>query len=205
MSLNKNPEDRIFTIPNILSMIRIALIIPMVIFFFNRSYIGAVACIAVSGLSDMFDGMIARGFNQITKLGKILDPIADKLTLVAVIICIGVLMPSVRPLVIILAAKDILMLLGGAYLLHRKITPPAAKWYGKMSTVIFYISIIIIVGIEVIGGAQAVNNLSVLITVLLVLTTVAMIFSLIMYAKLFFNLLKENNTTIQTAKSKERK
>lgn len=198
MSLNKNPEDRIFTIPNILSMIRIALIIPMVLFFFHRNYVGAVACIAVSGLSDMFDGMIARGFNQITKLGKILDPIADKLTLVAVIICIGVLMPSVRPLVIILAAKDILMLLGGAFLLHCKITPPPAKWYGKMSTVIFYISIIVIVGIEVIGGAQAVRNLGILITSLLVVTTVAMIFSLVMYARLFFNLLKENKTKIQT-------
>lgn len=205
MSLNKNPEDRIFTIPNVLSMIRIALIIPLVVFFFNRNYIAAVACIAISGLSDMFDGMIARGFNQITKLGKILDPIADKLTLVAVIICIGILIPSVRPLVIILAAKDIIMLLGGAYLLHRKITPPAAKWYGKIATVVFYISIIIIVGIELIGGAALIAKLTVLITVLLILTTVAMIFSLIMYATLFFKLLKSVNTEAHTVKANDSK
>lgn len=192
MGVSKDGEDKIFTIPNLLSMFRIVLIIPMIVFFLSQNYIGAVICIVISGLSDMFDGMIARRFNQISKLGKMLDPIADKLTLVAVIICIGILIPNLRLLVIILAAKDILMLIGGAYLIHRGITPPAAKWYGKVATVVFYISVTAIVGIEVFGGAQLAAQLSVLITTLLTVTSLVMIFALVMYAILFFQLLKEN-------------
>ena len=192
MGVSKDGEDKIFTIPNLLSMFRIVLIIPMIVFFLSKNYIGAVICIVISGLSDMFDGMIARRFNQISKLGKMLDPIADKLTLVAVIICIGILIPNLRLLVIILAAKDILMLIGGAYLIHRGITPPAAKWYGKIATVVFYISVTAIVGIEVFGGAQLAAQLSVLITTLLTVTSLVMIFALVMYAILFFQLLKEN-------------
>lgn len=192
MGVSKDGEDKIFTIPNLLSMFRIVLIIPMIVFFLSKNYIGAVICIVISGMSDMFDGMIARRFNQISKLGKMLDPIADKLTLVAVIICIGILIPNLRLLVIILAAKDILMLIGGAYLIHRGITPPAAKWYGKIATVVFYISVTAIVGIEVFGGAQLAAQLSVLITTLLTVTSLVMIFALVMYAILFFQLLKEN-------------
>lgn len=192
MGVSKDGEDKIFTIPNLLSMFRIVLIIPMIVFFLSKNYIGAVICIVISGLSDMFDGMIARRFNQISKLGKMLDPIADKLTLVAVIICIGILIPNLRLLVIILAAKDILMLIGGAYLIHRGITPPAAKWYGKIATVVFYISVTAIVGIEVFGGAQLAAQLSVMITTLLTVTSLVMIFALVMYAILFFQLLKEN-------------
>lgn len=192
MGVSKDGEDKIFTIPNLLSMFRIVLIIPMIVFFLSQNYIGAVICVVISGLSDMFDGMIARRFNQISKLGKMLDPIADKLTLVAVIICIGILIPNLRLLVIILAAKDILMLIGGAYLIHRGITPPAAKWYGKIATVVFYISVTAIVGIEVFGGAQLAAQLSVLITTLLTVTSLVMIFALVMYAILFFQLLKEN-------------
>lgn len=192
MGVSKDGEDKIFTIPNLLSMFRIVLIIPMIVFFLSKNYIGAVICVVISGLSDMFDGMIARRFNQISKLGKMLDPIADKLTLVAVIICIGILIPNIRLLVIILAAKDILMLIGGAYLIHRGITPPAAKWYGKIATVVFYNSVTAIVGIEVFGGAQLAAQLSVLITTLLTVTSLVMIFALVMYAILFFQLLKEN-------------
>ena len=194
MEQSNNPEDRILTIPNALSFIRIVLIIPMTIFFLNKIYIGAAICILISALSDMFDGLIARRFNQITKLGKILDPIADKLTLVAVIICIGIIIPSVRVLVIILAAKDIIMLLGGAYLIHLGIAPPAAKWYGKAATVIFYLSIIIIVGIDLIGGAAASQSLFPLIVTLLSVTSAAMIFALVMYGILFFRILKENKS-----------
>lgn len=108
------------TVPNILSVLRILLIIPFVFFFLSKNYIAAAAMVIISGLSDMFDGMIARKFNQITALGKILDPIADKLTLVAVIICIGIIVPKIIPLVVILVVKDLLMLLGGAYLIQKR-------------------------------------------------------------------------------------
>ena len=84
------------------------------------------------------------------------------------------------------------MLLGGAYLIHRSITPPAAKWYGKIATVVFYISVTTVVAIEVFGGAAMAAQLSVLITVLLTITSCVMVFALVMYAILFFQLLKNN-------------
>ena len=72
------------TIPNIITYVRFVLIIPFVYFFLAEQYIYAAICIGLSGLSDCFDGMAARKLNQVTPLGKILDPIADKVTLFAV-------------------------------------------------------------------------------------------------------------------------
>lgn len=205
MNSDRNSENRIFTIPNLLSVFRIALIIPLIIFFINKNYFGAVVSVALSGISDMLDGLIARRFNQISKLGKILDPIADKLTLVAVVICIGLLIPSVWILVVILASKDIIMLLGGGYLIHCRITPPAAKWYGKMATIIFYISATIIIAIDVFGGANADQQYSALITTLLIITAIAMLLSLLMYGTLFFQLLKKNKNNRKMLEIKENK
>ena len=95
-----------FNIPNMLSFIRIIIIIPFVLYFLNDDYLFAALMLVLSGVSDMFDGIIARKLNQITKLGKILDPVADKLTLTAVIICMGVKFPEIVPLVVILILKD---------------------------------------------------------------------------------------------------
>ncbi|MBQ2092705.1 MAG: CDP-alcohol phosphatidyltransferase family protein, partial [Clostridia bacterium] len=72
------------TIPNLLSLIRIILVPFFVYFFVTKRYLIAVIIILISGLSDAFDGKIARHFNQISKLGKLLDPAADKLTQIAI-------------------------------------------------------------------------------------------------------------------------
>ena len=66
------------TIPNLLSLIRILLIPVFAYLFYNDQKIAAVVVLALSGLSDMFDGKIARKFNQVSALGKVLDPVADK-------------------------------------------------------------------------------------------------------------------------------
>lgn len=188
LEFEKKP-DKILTIPNIISFVRILIIIPFIISFVGRHYYVAAIMIALSGLSDMFDGMIARKLNQITELGKILDPIADKLTLLAVILCIGTLVPKIVPLVAVLVLKDVLMLSGGAYLIKRNIKPPAAKWYGKLATVVFYISMATIVALEIATGSA--SDFAVLTTVIMLITTAVMVFALIKYAIIFFALLKE--------------
>ena len=137
----------------------------------------------------MFDGAIARKFNQVTQLGKILDPIADKLTLIAVVICLAILFPSVWPIVIILMSKDILMLIGGAILLCMKIRPPAAKWYGKVATAIFYVSITTMVCLSAIFEYK--ND--VLDIILMSLTLIAMIVAFVSYAIIFVKLIKNRN------------
>ncbi|MCQ2489920.1 MAG: CDP-alcohol phosphatidyltransferase family protein, partial [Clostridia bacterium] len=72
--------QNVWTIPNVLSMLRIIAIPFFVYFFVTKKYLIAVLVILISGLTDLFDGKIARRFNQISKLGKLLDPAADKLT-----------------------------------------------------------------------------------------------------------------------------
>lgn len=182
------PRDLI-TIPNILTYIRIILIIPFVYYFLSKNYIPATICIGISGLTDCFDGMIARRFNQVTSLGKILDPIADKFTLLAVVICMVLFVPMVLPLLITLLLKDVLMLLGGMDLINKGITPPAAKWYGKLGTVVFYLSVFAIIFLKAAFGFE---NFALDISLLSV-TAITMLFALYQYGKIYFRLIKEYN------------
>ena len=121
----------LFTVPNLITYVRFVLIIPFVCFFLDEQYITAAVCIGLSGLSDCFDGMTARKLNQVTPLGKILDPIADKLTLFAVVICMVIYVPMVLPILITLLVKDLLMLLGGADLIKKKTYPTVCKLVRK--------------------------------------------------------------------------
>lgn len=75
-----NLMEGAMTIPNLLSVIRIILIPVFLVLFLKGSYLAAVIVLGISGLTDLFDGKIARAFNQVSNLGKLLDPIADKLT-----------------------------------------------------------------------------------------------------------------------------
>ncbi len=180
-------SEMIFTVPNIISFARILMIIPFVVFFLKGEYVYAFSFIIMSGISDCLDGFLARKLNQISELGKLLDPIADKLTLVAVILCLGTLVPPILPLVIALVLKDLLMLLGGYYLLRKGITPPPAKWYGKVATVIFYISVVTIVFCK--GILE--YDIPWLTGIMMGITFIAMMFSLAKYAMIFLQLLKE--------------
>lgn len=180
-------RDAVFTIPNIISFTRILLIIPFIVFFLLDNYLIAFSFILLSGISDCLDGYLARKLNQISDLGKLLDPVADKLTLISVVICMGVLIPEILPIAIVLVIKDILMLVGGFYLLKKEIIPPPAKWYGKVATVIFYVSVVTIVFFK--GFLE--YEIYLLTIILLGITFVVMMFALIKYAIVFKNLLKE--------------
>ena len=179
----------LFTIPNILTYFRFLLIAPFVYYFLKENYIPAAICIITSGLTDCFDGMIARRFNQVTSLGKILVPIADKFTLLAVVICMVIYVPQVLPALIILLFKDVLMLLGGVDLINKGITPPPAMWYGKIGTIVFYISVCLIVFLK---AAYNYENFALDFT-LLSLTAFTMLFALFQYGKIYFQLIKEHS------------
>lgn len=182
----KRIEKKDINVPNMLSLLRIFIIIPFVIFFLKERYILAGVMLAISGISDMFDGFIARKFDCVTRLGKLLDPVADKLTLAAVMICLGIKFHSLLVIVIILLFKDLSMIIAGSILLKRGIDPPASRWYGKLSTAFFYFSVIVIVGIKAIFEVE----IPMLTMILLTITTILMIFSLINYFMLFLKLMK---------------
>lgn len=183
------PADLV-TIPNLLTYLRFVLVVPFVYFFLNQNYVLAAICVGLSGLSDCLDGYFARRLNQVTSLGKILDPIADKVTLVAVAVCMLIYLPSLLPIMMVMIAKEFVMLLGGLILILLKITPPAARWYGKIATVIFYVSVCVIIFLKAAFGYQ--NETLILIT--FIVTAAAMLFSLFMYAVVIFKNIREKNS-----------
>ena len=187
------PSDLV-TIPNILSYLRLILVVPFVYYFIRglyddpRHYITAAVCIVISGLTDCFDGLLARKLNQVTSLGKILDPLADKITLIAVAVCMVIYIPALLPLMLVLFIKDFTMLICGLVLLVKKIPLPASRWYGKLATVVFYISVTVIIFLKAVYQYENPT----LILVLFCITAAVMIFALLNYSKMFLDILKEN-------------
>lgn len=185
-------KSDLFTLPNIITYVRFILIFPFAYCFLTENFIAAAVCIALSGLSDCLDGLAARKLNQITPLGKILDPIADKFTLIVVVLCMVIYVPMVLPVLIALLLKDVLMLLGGADLIKKGLTPPAASWYGKLGTVVFYFSVCIIVFLKAVLEYE---NFALDLTLLSV-TALTMLFALYQYGRIYFQMIKDYNNRV---------
>lgn len=134
------------TIPNLLSLIRIALIPVFAVLFNDGNYLWAVIVLAISGLTDFFDGKIARAFNQISALGKLLDPIADKLTQITIAIVFYLTFKAssdetVRTfswIFLVFLIKEAIMVVGGAIMIMLGLKPVAAEMPGKIATFAFY-------------------------------------------------------------------
>ena len=182
-------KKSILNIPNVFTIVRIILIIPFVFSVIQENYFRAGIVLLLSGLSDFLDGFFARKFNLVTKFGKILDPVADKLTLIAVMACTAAKFKELLPFMIILIVKELLMLVAGAILLKNKKRSFAAKWYGKAATVFFYFSIITIIWLKAMFD---VSNVALNVT-LMIVTALLMLFALIMYFLLFLREMKCKN------------
>ena len=137
--MNKNTEYKkisfkdVYSIPNILCYIRI-LLIPVFIYI----YINA------NNTLDFCDGFIARKFNQVTELGKLIDPIADKLTQAAIIIVLIFKFKWIFFLVILFFIKELYMLINGIILLRKGKILDCAMWFGKVILVIIRVLFIMI-------------------------------------------------------------
>lgn len=192
MPRDQKPRNQNLTVPNALSTLRI-LIVPVFAWFFLHDNLPvAVAMLVLSGLSDMFDGMIARKFNQVTELGKMLDPLADKLTQGVVALCLAVKFPVICPLLAVFILKELAMLVCAVVLLKKKRRPCAAKWYGKAATVMFYVSVAAIV---VMDGFFHVSGMAFDVTayVLLTLTGAMMIYAVVKYFQIFLEILHSDD------------
>ncbi len=166
-------------IPNILTIIRF-LLIPIIIFYvFTGNYILAFVFFSISGLTDIADGFIARKFNLISNFGKLMDPLADKLTQIATLT--SLVLTNIIPIWILLIVllKEFIMICGASFLYGKDVVV-YSKWYGKLATVLFYIAIVIsllLKQFELIGIWKYLD-LS-----LYTIALIATIFSLIMYIK----------------------
>ena len=139
-------KDQILTIPNLLSVVRLALI-PLIVWLYigKQEYNLAVLVILISGATDIVDGFIARHFNMISDFGKILDPVADKLTQAAVIICLAAKHTLMSVLIVLFALKEIIMTTFGCLAIKKKDSVNSAKWYGKMNTVVLYVVMMLLI------------------------------------------------------------
>ncbi|MBR2875969.1 MAG: CDP-alcohol phosphatidyltransferase family protein [Clostridia bacterium] len=142
------------TIPNLISVIRIILIPFFAYYFMQEQYVTAVVILALSGLSDFVDGKIARKFNQISALGKMLDPLADKLTQITLAIILfltfnnaeDTMLKAFSWVFLVFIGKEFIMVLGSVIMLSIGLRPGAAEIYGKVATLAFYVVMIFIIG-----------------------------------------------------------
>ena len=187
----KITAKKFFNIPNTLSVIRIILVPFFVVLYLKESYTAATIVTRYLRVTDCIDGFIARHFNQITEIGKMLDPFADKLTQAAVAVVLAVKYRQVAPLLALFIIKELCMLLAGFIMLKHGKRPTSAQWWGKLATIIFYGVMIIIVafgGGGLFGLAPLSDNT---IIILVSIAAVFMIFSFINYLPQFIKYCKE--------------
>lgn len=145
----KDWKKEILTIPNLLSLFRLILIPVYVLIYLNArdasDYYIAAGILAVSCLTDLIDGKIARHFNMISTVGKILDPLADKATQFTLILCLAMKYPVLWFLVALFVIKESFQLIaGGINLRHGKMLK-GALLTGKICTTVLFVSLILMV------------------------------------------------------------
>lgn len=176
----------VYSIPNILCYIRI-LLIPVFIYVYVNAkdavdYYMAAAIIFLSGLTDFCDGFIARKFNQVTELGKLIDPVADKLTQAAIIIALMFKIKWMFFLVVLFVIKELSMLINGIILLRKGKKLDGAMWFGKVSTAVFYFSTFIMILFPILNSM--VEN------ILMIISAFFMALSFFMYNIEYFKMYK---------------
>lgn len=145
----KDWKKEVFTIPNLLSLFRLALI-PVYIYIYlgateTYQYITAGTIMAVSCLTDLIDGKVARRFNMVSTLGKILDPLADKITQFTLTVCLSLKHPQLFPVLALFVVKELFQLIAGAVHLKMGKMLPGALMAGKVCTTVLFISLIALV------------------------------------------------------------
>lgn len=197
----KDLFDNWNTIPNWLCFLRIALIPVFTTLFIKGNYIPAFILMIVAALTDLLDGKIARKFNMVSNLGKILDPIADKLSQIAIVVILIVKYWDgyLKYILFLFIVKELLMVLGGALLMAKGMRPVAAEMWGKVATTVFYVFMIVIIALG--GEGCALYDVAFfkpfilpewLITTMVVISAVLAFVSLFGYAPGFIRQLKEN-------------
>ena len=145
----KNLKKDLLTIPNLLSLLSIVLIPIYMVIYLNANdptdHFIAAGILAVSCLTDAIDGKIARHFNMISTVGKILDPLADKATQFTLILCLAIRNPVIWTLVILFVIKEGFQLIAGLLTLRKGKMLTGALISGKICTTVLFVSLIILV------------------------------------------------------------
>lgn len=174
------------SIPNILSYIRILLVPVFAVIYLTATdrngYLVAALVLLISGFTDLLDGFIARRYNMITSLGKILDPAADKLTQATVAVCLAIKIEGMVLLLGVFIVKEIIMAGASIFLLTKGGKIDGSQWFGKLATAVFYAVMVLIIALP---GLSETTRL-----VMIGAAAAVMIFALVRYIPTFFNILR---------------
>ena len=132
-------KNRIFTVPNLLSLLRLAMI-PLLLWLYlkKQEYLLTAVVVVLSGATDIIDGIIARKYDLVSDLGKALDPIADKLTQIAMLYCLATSFPEIQILLVLLVLKEVITGIMSLISIGRTGKVEGAQWHGKVTTVLLY-------------------------------------------------------------------
>ena len=132
-------EHKIITIPNLLSFFRL-LLIPAIVWMYlvRQDSVWTVVLLTLSGMTDVVDGFIARKCNMISDFGKALDPVADKLTQIAMLFCLVSRFRWMMLPLVLLTVKEVVSGIVSLMLIHRTKTVNGALWHGKVATASLY-------------------------------------------------------------------
>ena len=164
-------------IPNILTIIRFILIPVILYFIITGNYLLGFIFFTISGITDILDGTIARKYNLISTFGKLMDPLADKLTQISVLATLT--FKDIIPIwiLVIVILKELIMIIGASFLYGKDVVV-YSKWFGKLATVLFYLAIVLSLIDKQFGFTGIWQNVDIL---LYCIALVATVFSLIMY------------------------
>ena len=172
----KDWKAEVFTIPNILSTFRLVLIPVYMTIYLNatepKDYLLAALILALSCLTDMADGQIARRFHMISTLGKILDPIADKATQFTLTLCLSIQYPVLRMVLSLFIIKELFQAIVGVMHLKQGKMLPGALMAGKICTTVQFVSLILLVLVPQLP-AKVVSGIAVMDTLFLLWSFVA--------------------------------
>ena len=132
----------VWNLPNVLTMIRLLLVPVFVVLFFTDHRKLALIVFLLASFTDFLDGYLARKWNQITDFGKLFDPLADKLMVLTALVCQGIAGVIPWAAIFIVAAKELLMVLGGAFMLRKGVVV-YSNMAGKTAMVFFIASLIL--------------------------------------------------------------
>ncbi len=184
-----------WNVPNVLSLLRIALVPVFSVLYLLRLDGWAFAVLLLSGLTDLVDGFVARHFNQITDCGKLLDPLSDKLTQIAVVVCLTTRYTELLPLTVLCFAKELCQAIGGILLLRKNVQAQGAKWFGKVSTVLFYTTMLVVV----LWYEQLMMTAPLVLAVLVGLVAVSMLVAFVGYLRIFLQMRRTVKSAAPTA------
>jgi cardiolipin synthase len=192
-----NVKKEIFYISNLISLSRFLLLAVTVYFLLEHNYPLSCLFIALIWISDLLDGYFARSRDEITEFGIIVDPLADKISIVVIILIL--IFQEIIPLwfVIITVSRDALIIAGGLYLNTKKNTVLQSNWMGKMA--VFTIGLTLFISIISAGAKKGQfgdffsyhNEITELLLVLMLFLSIVMILlSLLSYSKRFIEIIK---------------